>query len=177
MDKEAIASATEKLELLNVVLHESKLARGANDEPLFFPADLQQQSMLGVTAEDLTLEQDDAKDGRFNLFRVYVQLGVRAVGDNAKRPTGRMKSKKIYFTIEAKFRVDYLVKVKLTKAEAEEFSKFNAIHNVWPFWREHVLRTLREAELPLLNIPLMRGMNVGRKLPKTLTGPKNRQSG
>lgn len=164
MDKKLITSATEKLELLNIVLHEAKLLRNKNEDQLAYPSDLRQQFMTVIRGEELTFETSDKSQEQVNLFRVYVELGVRAVREQAeKKPTKHKSSQKVYFTVEATFRVDYLVKDKLTKKEAEEFANFNAVHNVWPFWREHVLHSLRAAELPLLNVPLMRGMAIGKK--------------
>lgn len=164
MDKVLITSATGKLELLNIVLHEAKLLRNKNEDPLAYPADLRQQFMTVIRSEELTFETPNKSDEQLNLFRVYVELGARAVREPAAKKSAKHKrSLKIYYTVEATFRVDYLIKDRLTKSEAEEFSNFNAVHNVWPFWREHVLHSLRAAELPLLNVPLMRGIPIGKK--------------
>ncbi len=164
MDKALITSATGKLELLNIVLHEARLFRNKKIDPLAYPADLRQQFKTVIHSEELSFETPNKSDDKINLFRVYVELGARAISERAaKRSTKNKSSPKIYFTVEATFRVDYLMKDKLTKNEAEEFSNFNAVHNVWPFWREHMLHSLRAAELPHLNVPLMRGMAIDKK--------------
>jgi len=150
MNNELIASALEKLELHNVVLHETTLVRSEDKDPLDYPIDLEQQGMLSVNSQELTYESEkDVHD----IFRTFVNIGLRAV----KEIEGD-EEVDVYFSIEAVYRVDYLQKEKLTDKEGEEFSQFNSVHNVWPFWRQHVFETLRSAELPRLNVPLMRGI-------------------
>jgi len=158
MNNELIAAASEKLELHNVVLHETTLVREDDKDPLSYPIDLGQQGMLSVNYQEITYgSEDDVHD----VFRAFVILGLRAV----KELEDNDEDVDIYFSLEAVYRVDYLLKEKLSDEEAEEFAQFNSVHNVWPFWRQHVFETLRSAELPRLNVPLMRGM-VGKKKKK-----------
>ncbi len=158
MNNELISAASEKLELHNVVLHETTLVREDDKDPLNYPTDLGQQGMLSVNYQEITYEsEDDVHD----VFRTFVILGLRAV----KEIEDNNEDVDIYFSLEAVYRVDYLLKDKLSDEEAEEFAQFNSVHNVWPFWRQHVFETLRSAELPRLNVPLMRGM-VGKKKKK-----------
>ncbi|MCO6413347.1 MAG: hypothetical protein J5I92_11420 [Thiogranum sp.] len=82
-------------------------------------------------------------------------MGIRAVKEGDDDEDDEVE---IYFTLEATYRVDYNQKKPLSAEEADEFSKFNSVHNVWPFWRQHVFETLRSADLPKLQVPLMRGM-------------------
>jgi len=172
MDKNAIASATEKLELLTIALHKGSLVRDKDEDPFSYPRDLKQQSMLGVKSERLTYESGEES---INILRCYVSLGVRAVKEisndqkKVKVVAGKYKSSSVvdvYHTVEATYRVDYQITKALSKEEAEEFSNFNAIHNVWAFWRHYVFETLRSAELPPLSVPLMRGVNIKKKLKK-----------
>lgn len=58
--------------------------------------------------------------------------------------------------IEASFCAVYRCQEKLSDDEIKEFSSFNAVHNVWPFWREHAFRMAAEARLSRPNIPLMK---------------------
>ena len=161
MDNNAIASASSKLELLTIALHECSLARDKDEDPFSYPRDLSQQSMLRVKLEKLNYESGDES---IDILRCYVSLVVRAgkATPKVKKEAAKDKSPsvEVYYTVEATYRVDYQITGILTKEEAEEFSNFNSVHNVWPFWRFHVFETLRSAELPPLRIPLMRGLNV-----------------
>lgn len=172
MDKIVISSAIDKLELLTIALHEGSLVRHKDEDPFSYPRDLKQQSMLGVKSERLTYESGEES---LNILRCYVSLGVRAVKETSneqkqeKEGDGKYKSSNVvdvYHRVEAIFRVDYRITKTLHKEEAEEFSNFNAVHNVWPFWRHYVFETLRSAELPPLSVPLMRGVNIKKKLKK-----------
>lgn len=151
MKKQLIESAAKKLELINITLHESNLKRGEQD-PFNYSADVTQQSMLNVTSEEISYSTDGDD---LNLFRSFINLGIRAIRDDS--------DSEVYFTVEATFRVDYMLDGTLTNEEANEFSNFNSVHNVWPFWRQYVFEVVRAAELPQLIVPLMRGINVNRK--------------
>lgn len=165
MDKKVILSATDKLELLNIVLHESNFIRDSDMDPFTYPSDIDQQNMMSVSTEELSY---DTSNDTLDIFRSYVSLGLRGV-----TLTGNDENEvEILFTIEATFRVDYLLKESLLENEAKEFSEFNSVHNVWPFWRNYVFDTLRAADLPKLNVPLMRGMNVNKKGKKKISKKK-----
>ena len=153
MNEDIIASATNKLELLNIVLHETSLERSGDIDPLAYPPDITQQGMLSVKAEEVSYE---SKDEAINIFRTYVNFGLRAVHE--KDSDDKDDNVEIYFTLEATYRIDYNQIEPLSDEEADEFSKFNSVHNAWPFWRQHVFETVRSADLPRLQVPLMRGM-------------------
>jgi hypothetical protein len=158
MDKKLIKSATKKLELLNIVLHEAHLTRNpSHEDASSYPSGLKQQEKLGIQSDEIVYETDKKK---FNLLRVYVSLGNRAVSSEKQGA-----SPTVFYSIEATFRVDYLVKGELSKGEVREFSEFNSVHNVWPFWRQHVFTTVKIAELPHVDVPLMRGILSSRKKP------------
>jgi hypothetical protein len=38
------------------------------------------------------------------------------------------------------------------------FAELNSVHNVWPFWRQHVFDIVSRARLPHLNVPLFSGV-------------------
>ncbi|MEO8460730.1 MAG: hypothetical protein ABI451_09395, partial [Dokdonella sp.] len=63
----------------------------------------------------------------------------------------------IYFLIEAAFLVEYDVTGALEEDAIAAFANFNAVHNVWPFWRQHVFDIVQRARLPQLEIPLFSG--------------------
>lgn len=156
MDKKLIKSATKKLELLNIVLHEAHFTRNpSHEDTSSYPSGLKQQTKLGIQSEEIVYEADKKK---FNLLRVYVSLGSRAVSSEQQK-----KPPTVFYSVEAIFRVDYLVKGELSKGEVREFTEFNSAHNVWPFWRQHVFTTAKVAELPHIDVPLMRGIASPRK--------------
>ena len=139
MNKNLISKAADKLELMNILLHESSLERCELD-PLLYPDLIDQQGMLSISFEEASYSNEDED---FNIFRAYVNLGVRAVKSQEKN----VEEDEVLFTIESTFRVEYIENEKLTKKEAEEFSKFNSVHNVWPFWRKHVFDEIGRAHV------------------------------
>jgi len=153
MDKKLIKNAAEKLELINILVSKLKFNKDENIELFEYPQHIQQQSILSTNCEKIDYKN---KDGDFSKLRVYVTTGIRAV-DDVKKSVDEIK---IFFTIEATHSVDYLLKGELTKDEIYEFSNFNTVHNVWPFWRQYVFQVVNSAGLPKVNIPLMRGFDV-----------------
>jgi len=153
MDKKLIKKATEKLELLNILVDDLKFFRNKNIEIFEYPSTIQQQSLLSINSEVIDFK---AESGDFSILRVYVTAGVRAIDASEKAED----EEKVLFTIEATHSVDYSLASKLTDEEISEFSNFNSVHNVWPFWRQHVFQVVNSAGLPKINIPLMRGIDV-----------------
>jgi hypothetical protein len=101
------------------------------------------------------------------LLRVFVELGVRSV---FREVEDLAEGEVVVFTLEATFAADYFV-IRPPAAEGfNEFVNFNCVHNVWPFWRQHVHDTLRRAALPILVVPLFAGKTYRR--PKKITSPK-----
>lgn len=154
MDKEHIKSASNKLELIDICLHEAILERGGEEDPLLIPSEFQQQSKIAVTTEDITYAGQDDKD--IDILRIYVSLGHRSVDDTNQNNEEVKKEPIILFKIEASFRVDYHRKGKISKEAVKEFANNNAVHNVWPFWRQYVFQTIQQACLPHVDIPLLR---------------------
>lgn len=58
------------------------------------------------------------------------------------------------FQIEAVFQLDYELTGALGQAALDEFARFNAVHNVWPFWRQFVFSMANQAGLPCPEVPL-----------------------
>lgn len=63
MDKKLITSATQKLKLLDIILHESSLTRNKEIDPLLYPHNLNQESMLGLItrADYYNVKRNDEK--------------------------------------------------------------------------------------------------------------------
>ncbi|HBA67176.1 MAG TPA: hypothetical protein DCZ48_13550 [Methylococcaceae bacterium] len=84
------------------------------------------------------------------MWRVFVDLGVRVV--NLDVADGAEPSP--LFQIEACYQVDYELTAPIEQAALDEFTHFNAVHNIWPFWRQYVFSMANQAGLPCPEIPL-----------------------
>ena len=163
MKQQVIKSAINKLELMDIALHECHFFRNQEIDPdMKFP-DFTYQGKLGIKTQGLVYT-DQAEKEELNVFRCYVSFGVRAVHpDDAEKEE---KESRIYYTIEADFRIDYHIKEDLTKEEISEFADFNVVHNAWPFWRQHVLNITHNANLPRLIIPFFSGQDLAKNTTK-----------
>jgi preprotein translocase subunit SecB len=63
----------------------------------------------------------------------------------------------VYVQIEADFMVTYRLQAEIEDPALSAFSNFNAVHNVWPFWRQHVFDIVQRGELPNIEVPLFAG--------------------
>ena len=157
MDKSLIRSASKKLSLLDIILHKSNFSQSEDFEPLVFSGGFSQQSLIDYSAVELAFngESDHQK-----ILRVFVELGVRAIPkkEESEEETNSETNKNLepLFTVEATYRAEYIIIKELSNEEVKEFTQYNAVHNIWPFWRMHVFSTLKQANLPTLNIPLTR---------------------
>ncbi len=62
------------------------------------------------------------------------------------------------YTIVARFRILYEIdpEYRPTRAELDQFAHWNAMFNVWPYWREYLSSTIDRAHLPQFIAPVMR---------------------
>ncbi len=149
MHKELINIAAESLQLEDIYLHSSILERSSDLQTnRNMPEDLEQQDMMEINAE--LLECKNSSDEKINILRALVKFGARFV-------TGDKDNQTIYATLEATFAAEYTVLDNLPEDTLEEFLNFNAVHDVWPFWREHTYHVANAANLPRPNIPLVAG--------------------
>ena len=151
MEVQAVRRAQKKLELRDIVLHTSSLDRNDDIDPLLYPVHIRKESNVKVSVDKLSFE--DAEGETIRILRANVQLGVCGFDEN-KNGAGT----KALFTICATYRVDYLEAKQLTENELDAFTQFNSVHNVWPFWRQHVFETVSKASLPRVTIPFFRSV-------------------
>lgn len=144
MDKNLIAEASKHLRLGTINLFEGNLKRF---EALPETGELGQQTKLSVKADQVDLTDQDAS---LLILRVLVDLGVRVV--NLSVPAESEPAP--LFQIEATFQLDYAITGQVDSAALDEFARFNAVHNVWPFWRQYVFSMANQAGLPIPEIPL-----------------------
>lgn len=149
MDRELIQQASEHLELLDIVLFESNFKQFAECHNQLT---LGQQNKLSVRAE--TGEAIDNENSPINIFRVFVELGLR-INDLSNQEA----KPELLYQVEATFRVDYELKSDISEEALKEFAHFNAVHNVWPFWRQFVFSTTNQAHLPCPEIPLRKSQS------------------
>ncbi|MBB1062084.1 hypothetical protein H4F98_16035 [Lysobacter spongiae] len=87
---------------------------------------------------------------------MLVSLGTRLV------PPSQDNDSEVdaFFVIEADFLVNYEMKADIDQECIKAFADNNAVHNVWPFWRQHVFDMVSRARLPQLEIPLYSGFKM-----------------
>ena len=144
MDKLLIAEASKHLRLGSINLYEGNLKRF---EALTETGELGQQTKLGVKAEKIDLSISEQS---VSILRVLVDLGIRVVNLAVPADT----EPKPLYQIEAVFQVDYELTDSIGQDALDEFAHFNAVHNVWPFWRQYVFSIANQAGLPCPEVPL-----------------------
>ncbi|HEY4212202.1 MAG TPA: hypothetical protein VGM84_12020 [Steroidobacteraceae bacterium] len=144
-----IEQAIGALQLRDVMLNECNFRR-PTAPPESDKIQVQQLTKRNVT---YVLGSADTEDrGPIRLLQVFVALGIR-VADAADDGNDLT----VYFQIEADFMVEYEVTSELSEAAIKAFADVNSVHNVWPFWRQHVFDTVTRARMPHLNVPLFGG--------------------
>lgn len=152
MDSKLISEAISKTELLDIYLSSSVINRDINFDYDFPLDNVVQQSKLGLDAQMLESPDDDSV-----ILRALITFGVRFI---PKPHTDEVGTDIDFFSeIEAVFCALYRLKPDLSDDAIREFLQHNAVHNVWPFWREHALRVSAEAKLPRPVISLMKPAN------------------
>lgn len=144
-----VLTAAKALKLRDIQLFEARFDR---PKPVFSteqPA-AHQERMRGVQYVMGDAELEDGKSHKIVQFIVH--LGTRVVSDV---PNGEPD---VYFRIEAKFLVEYEMTSAIDEDAIKAFADFNAVHNAWPFWRQHVYDIVQRSRLPHLDIPLFPGI-------------------
>ncbi|MDD2758728.1 MAG: hypothetical protein PHH11_00385 [Methylomonas sp.] len=144
MDKSLIAEASKHLRLGSINLYEGNLKRF---ESLPETGELGQQTKLGVKAKKKDLSTSEQS---VSILRVFVDLGTRVVNLAVPAETDPTP----LYQIEAVFQVDYELTGSIEQEALDEFARFNAVHNVWPFWRQYVFSVANQAGLPCPEVPL-----------------------
>lgn len=147
----SVLSAAKHLKIKDVVLANARFERPAQDAPAA-ESQIRQEHKRGV--EYLVSEAEfDGKQER--LLQVSVQLGMRFVEDAAEAAEAA-----IYLLIEAEYVVIYQITEEIDESAIASFADFNAVHNVWPFWRQHVFDIVQRGRLPQIEIPLFSGIKL-----------------
>lgn len=146
--RELIEQAISALTLRDIMLYESAFRR-----PSPPPTDTNSIEAKQETKRQVKFVIGSAiEDGGVNikLLQVFVELGVRVSGLQEQDPP-------VYFEIEADFMVEYQIKSDVSQDAIKAFADLNSVHNVWPFWRQHIFDVTSRARLPHLEVPLFSG--------------------
>lgn len=142
----ALADVIKSFRLRNIWLQKAQFVR-PNDLPDQPEIQVVQQSKRSVgLARKEVFEGTEAKQ----LLFVVVELGTRVKAQPDDNPT-------IYFEIEADFVAEYELTDGVADDLVQEFAELNSVHNVWPFWRQHVFDIVQRGHLPQVEIPLFSG--------------------
>jgi hypothetical protein len=144
---EALKSAVGALRLKDIVLHEARLRR---------PTDmLRETTVRELIKRAVEFKRVPATATSPEGLRILVGLGIRyaAHSDDANAA--------IYLEIEADFVAEYEILHQLTEDAIKAFASFNAVHNVWPFWRQHVFDIVSRGRLRPIEVPLYSGNPIG----------------
>ena len=169
MDATAVRRAQSKLELRDIVLHTSSLERDDSIDPLLYPTRIRRKSEVKVSVDKVSFMDDEG--GTIRILRAYVQLVVFGFDEDEKGAETQA-----LITIRAEYRVDYLEAKELTESELDAFTQYNSVHNVWPFWRQHVYETVSKASLPQITIPFSRAIPGAPKAKRSDRRPLARKS-
>jgi hypothetical protein len=153
-DLECIARATATLRLIDIVLFDSNFTRSSGAVSL---ASATKQKYKKVVSYQFGEAEDDDE-----LFVVKIDLGVRLFPASNETSDDGVA----IIEIEAGFVALYRVTNKVENECYELFAEQNAVHIVWPFWRQHVFDITQRAHLPRIEIPLRAG---------NLQGPADRR--
>lgn len=88
------------------------------------------------------------------VFRVYIDVGVRLLRKSVAKSK---KDSALVAQIEASYCVDYRLKDKKLKDDAEaldEFALKNASYHLWPYWREFAMSQALRMNLPKIALPV-----------------------
>jgi len=138
--------AAKALKLQDITLYESRLERGD-----YTGLEGVQEEKKGTHFRKSTVEiEGDDRDS----LEILVVLGIRVVPPGIEED---VEDPQFSFLIEAEYQIEYLITGDVSEDAIEAFAEFNAIHNAWPFWRQHVYDIVQKARLPKLDVPLYTG--------------------
>mgnify|MGYP000296263293 CR=1 FL=1 len=147
--REHLRKAASSLKLLDIYLLDARFTRPAADLVSTWDGKGVQQGKRGVK-----FVRADAvhQDRNIPVIEFQVELGYRVVTDaEASEPV-------VVFEIEARYTVVYECAAEVANDVVSSFAQLNAVHIVWPFWRQHVFDIVQRSRLPHLEVPLLAGI-------------------
>ncbi len=157
MNKDAIQEATKKLAIKMIYLggSETKLHNGF--DPLVPGQELVGQFRIGTESVDIKEVVNDGTSQSF--IRYHVTAGMRYLkGPMPENSENEQADELVVSEITALFVAEYAVvsDEELSEESMNEFGRFNAPFNVWPYWREFCQSTCSRMSLPTTVIPMLR---------------------
>lgn len=154
---------TKYLKVQDIALWDSHLQRFVEYPSMEDGERLGYQSMRGVRVDLAGMVNDDGEE--IDVLKVFVSLGIRCIAarkstaeDGAKpEHSGDDEEEVVLYALESTFSVDYEILEPMPEEYVSSFANFNSVHNVWPFWRQHVYDTLKRASLPVPDVPFFAG--------------------
>jgi len=110
-----------------------------------------QEDKRGTHYHKSTIETENEEH---DLLEILVLFGIRVVPPDTDEED---EDPPFSFLIEAEFVVEYQIIDELSEDAIKAFAEFNAVHNAWPFWRQHVYDIVQRAGLPKVDVPLFTG--------------------
>lgn len=147
-DQGLVSRAAESLKLRDIALFSSRFERPVENIPPMLAADQQAMRQVTVAKGDIELEPETKK-----VVQIRVTLGARLAASKEDSDS----ESEVYYLIEATFLVEYEQISDVSDEALAAFANFNAVHNVWPFWRQHVFDIVSRGRLPQLEVPLFAG--------------------
>ena len=148
MNAELIKEAADSLSLADIYLLDFK----------FEPHKEYYPSFVFEETDSITQEKKEVKckkavvsdeEGEKELLMIEALLGIRVSEKKDEEDINPI------FSIEAKFRAEYVITDKEVSIDAlKEFSKYNGLHSIWPFWRQFVYDMMPRLRLPIPEVPL-----------------------
>jgi len=140
--EDALRSAVEALRLKNIVLHAARFS-----QPTPFDGKVEAHEFI---KRGVGCRMTPGEKGSKGSLEIRVELGVRVTAAPKENAA-------IYVEIEADFIASYDITASVSDESIQAFATFNAVHNVWPFWRQHVFDIVNRAHLFHIDIPLFSG--------------------
>ena len=92
---------------------------------------------------------NSARQAALPIVQFYVGRGLRLIRPAGKDGVGEDAEPPIFLEIEAQYLVGYQITNPAASEEALiAFAQFNAVHNVWPFWCQHIFDLRQRGGLP-----------------------------
>ena len=147
-ESELLAEVTPKLNLIDIRLQTCSLTRPEDYTTEGIP-ELGQQSKRAV---EYVVDKITVNDEEKLLLKILVQFATRLV--EKERSQVEEKDLVVIAEIQADYLVIYEICGEATEDQLSVFARFNAVHNSWPFLRQHVFDQVGRSKLPEISLPL-----------------------
>lgn len=154
MDKKLLQEAIDSLNVKDVYIFRANSFLMPGVDPKYdnsFKNLLVSFKHVVVSSEIVEISTGDTK--KVNLFRIYIDLGVR--WKKLDEETEETIEKNTAVLIETTFIAEYEMVHEVTEEALKEFALHNASYHVWPYWREYLANQCDRMNLPKITIPIM----------------------